>query len=115
MTLIIENVKKEYVEAFQGLANGVKANMKTLLECNDNNATTQGINDEVSHIDKTNHINENLTENGYTDEFEKELLAELNDIKQQVIAGTLKTYNSAREMHDDILERNTLEKEVCNA
>ncbi len=61
MTLIIENVKKEYVEAFQGLANGVKANMKTLVECDDNNATTQGTNDEVSQ----NHISENLTENGY--------------------------------------------------
>lgn len=111
MTLIIENVKKEYVEAFQGLANGVKANMKTLVECDDNNATTQGTNDEVSQ----NHISENLTENGYTDEFEKELLAELSDIKQQREAGTLKTYNSAKEMHDDILERNTFEKEVCNA
>ncbi|MCI7411605.1 hypothetical protein [Helicobacter bilis] len=65
MALIIENVKKEYVEAFQGLANGVKANMKTLVECDNNNATTQGTNDEVSHIDKINHINENLTENGY--------------------------------------------------
>ncbi len=36
--------------------------MKTLVECDNNNATTQGTNDEVSQ----NHISENLTENGYT-------------------------------------------------
>lgn len=89
MTLIIENVKKEYVEAFKGLSSGVKANMKTLLECNDNNATTQGINDEVSHIDKTNHISENLTENGYTDKFEKEVSAD-------------KTQNNTNERIDNV-------------
>ena len=50
----MKNVKKEYVEAFQGLANGVKANMKTLVECDNNNATTQGTNDERSQ----NHISE---------------------------------------------------------
>ena len=89
MTLIIENVKKEYVEAFQGLANGVKANMKTLVECNDNNATTQGINDEVSHIDKTNHTNDNLTKNDYTDELKQEVLVD-------------KTQNNTNERIDNV-------------
>lgn len=55
MTLIIENVKKEYVEAFQGLANGVKANMKVFVEYNDNVSNT----------------NDNLTKNDYTDELKK--------------------------------------------
>lgn len=97
MTLIIENVKKEYVEAFQGLANGVKANMKTLVECNDNNATTQGINNEVSHIDKTNHISENLTENGYTDEFEKELLADREQMQKEYENGNALMFESHSE------------------
>ncbi|WP_281650414.1 hypothetical protein [Helicobacter bilis] len=60
MTLIVENVKKEYVEAFKGLSSGVKANMKVFVEYNDNVSNT----------------NDNLTKNDYTDELKKEVLAD---------------------------------------
>lgn len=39
----------------------------------------------------------NITLNGYTKEFENEILQDLEDIKNQRKAGKLKTYNSAKE------------------
>lgn len=56
MTLIVENVKKEYVEAFKGLSSGVKANMKVFVEYN--------------------NTNDNLTKNDYTDELKQEVLVD---------------------------------------
>lgn len=112
MTLIIENVKKEYVEAFQGLANGVKANMKTLVECDDNNATTQGINDEVSQ----NQISENLTENGYTNEFEKELLADREQMQKEYENGNALMFESHSEFKKAVENseiHNFVSQKVC--
>lgn len=89
MTLIIENVKKEYVEAFQGLANEVKANMKTLIEydCNENDISSNS----------DNNINDNITENGYTEEFEKELLNDREQMQKEYKHGNALIFNN----HDE--------------
>lgn len=43
MTLIISNVKEEYIEAFQGLANGIHADMEICKQKIPNEETQQAI------------------------------------------------------------------------
>lgn len=43
-----------------------------------------------------------LTENGYTEEFEARLLADANDMYEAVANGTAKIYNNASEMFADM-------------
>ena len=44
-----------------------------------------------------------LTINGFTPEFEKQLLKEIKETEEAYARGEMKTYNSVEEMHRDIL------------
>lgn len=70
MTLIIKNVKPNYVAAFKGLAKGINAKVQTQKS-------------------------------------DKEIAQEWQKEREEMIAaykaGKLKTYQTAKEMHEDIL------------
>ncbi|WP_104746030.1 hypothetical protein [Helicobacter bilis] len=79
MTLIITNVKQAFVEKFRDLAKETHADI------------------EVCESEKELLNALEYTENGYTKEFEKEVLQELKDIETQRQNNTLKTYNNVKE------------------
>ncbi len=77
MTLIITNVKEEFVKNFKDLANEIHADVKIC---------EQEIENELQY-----------TENGYTKEFEKQILQDIQEVEIQRKNGTLKTYDSVKE------------------
>ncbi len=70
----------------QNLFNAIKALLKTQPK-----------------LDFTLQKGSNLTVNGFTPEFEAELLRELEETKKAYKSGKIKSYSSAKEMHEDIL------------
>ncbi len=79
MALIITNVKEKFVKNFKDLANEIHANVEICK-------SRQGIESELEY-----------TENGYTKEFEKQILQDMQEIEMQRKNGTLKTYNNVKE------------------
>ena len=76
MTLIIENVNDDLAKAIRAMAKPFKAKVKTKRK---------------------------LTINGFTPEFEKQLLQEVKETQEAYAKGEMKTYDSIEEMHRDIL------------
>lgn len=79
MTLVITNVKQEFVKSFKDLASKLHADVEVC-------ESKQEIADKLEY-----------TENGYTKEFEKQILQDIQDVELQRKNGTLKTYNSVKE------------------
>ena len=79
MTLVIKNVKQEFVKNFKDLASEIHADIEVC-------ESRQGIESELEY-----------TENGYTKEFEKQILQDMQEVEMQRKNGTLKTYNSVKE------------------
>lgn len=79
MTLVITNVKQEFVKSFKDLASEIHA--------------------EVEICESRNEVASELeyTENGYTKEFEKQILQDIQEVEIKRKNGTLKTYNSVKE------------------
>ncbi|MCI7411358.1 hypothetical protein [Helicobacter bilis] len=79
MTLVIKNVKQEFVKNFKDLASEIHADIEIC-------ESKQGIESELEY-----------TENGYPKEFEKQILQDMQEVEMQRKNGTLKTYNSVKE------------------
>lgn len=79
MTLVIKNVKQEFVKNFKDLASEIHADIEIC-------ESRQGIESELEY-----------TENGYPKEFEKQILQDMQEAEMQRKSGTLKTYNSVKE------------------
>lgn len=79
MTLVIKNVKQEFVKNFKDLASEIHADVEIC-------ESRQGIESELEY-----------TENGYPKEFEKQILQDMQEAEMQRKNGTLKTYNSVKE------------------
>ncbi len=79
MTLVIKNVKQEFVKNFKDLASEIHADIEIC-------ESRQGIESELEY-----------TENGYPKEFEKQILQDMQEAEMQRKNGTLKTYNSVKE------------------
>lgn len=79
MTLVISNVKQEFVENFKDLASKIHADVEIC----------------ENKQDKENELE--YTANGYTKKFESKILQDIQDIKTQRKNGTLKTYKSVKE------------------
>ena len=79
MTLVIENVNDDLAKAIRAMAKPFKAKVKKIKN------------------------REELTVNGFTPEFEKKLLQEVEETEKAYARGEIKSYKSVEEMHRDIL------------
>ena len=69
-----------------------------------NNALAKAIRAMAKPFKEKVKTKRELTINGFTPEFEKQLLKEIKETEEAYARGEMKTYNSVEEMHRDILK-----------
>ena len=85
MTLVIENVKDEFVPSLKAFVKAINARCKA----------------ETKPKIKAQNLGK--TKKAKLSEFEKEILKADRQIERDIKSGKLKAYKSAKKMHEDIL------------
>lgn len=90
MTLVVENVKEEYLPACKAFFKALNAKCK--------------LEKPAKKAQKRDYFAMDADGNVFKKSVVKSVLAQRKELLEQYKAGTLKTYNSAKEMHEDILK-----------